>query len=145
MTNIDLRNNGSSQFDKTEPIDPDKSLGELIGQLGSDLGSLVSTQMELAKVEIKEEVVRAGRGAGMAGGGVFAAYLAILFVSLAAAWGLSEAMPTGWAFFIVGVIYAIAAAVLLAMGRDRLREVRGPVVTTETVKEDVQWARQQMS
>jgi len=145
MTNIDLRNNGSSRVDETEPIDADKSFSELIGQLGSDLGNLFSTQMELAKVEIKEEVARAGRGAGMAGGGVFAAYLAILFVSLAVAWGLSEAMPTGWAFLIVGVIYAIAAAVLLTKGRDRLREVRGPVVTTETVKEDVQWAKQQMS
>jgi len=141
MTNIDLR----TPHDATEPIDADKSLGDLISQLGSDLGNLVSTQVELAKVEIKEEVVRAGRGAGLAGGGVFAAYLAVLFLSLAVAWGLSEAMPTGWAFFIVGVIYAAAATVLLVMGRDRFREIHGPVVTTETVKEDVQWARQQMS
>jgi len=145
MTNIDLRNGSPGSHDATEPIDADRTLGELISQLGSDLGGLVSTQVELAKVEIKEEVVRAGRGAGLAGGGAFAAYMAALFVSLALAWALSEAMPTGWAFLIVGVIYAAVAAVLLTMGRDRLREVRGPVVTTETVKEDVQWARQQMS
>ena len=32
-----------------EPVDADKSLGELVSQLSSDFSSLVSTQLELAK------------------------------------------------------------------------------------------------
>jgi uncharacterized membrane protein YqjE len=77
-----------------EPIAADHSLGELVSQLSADFGELLSTQLELAKAEIKDEVARAGKGAGMLTGGGVAAHLAILLLSLAAAWGLSEGMPT---------------------------------------------------
>jgi hypothetical protein len=77
-------------------------------------------------------------------GGGFAAYLAILLLSLAAAWGLSEAMPTGLAFLIVAVAWAAVAGVLLLMGRDQLRSVHPvPEQTKQTIKEDVEWAKQQ--
>ena len=128
----------------TEPIQSDKSLGELVSQLSSDFSDLVSTQLELAKTEIKEEVTRAGRGAGMLTGGGLAAYLAIALLSFAAAWGLAEAMPTGFAFLIVGLVWAAAAAALVSTGRNELRTVHPvPEQTKETIKEDVEWVKQQ--
>ena len=130
--------------DATEPIEADKSLGELVSQLSADFSDLVSTQIELAKVEIKEEVTRAGKGAGMITGGGLAAYLAVVLLSFAAAWGLSEAMPTGWAFLIVGVVWAAVAAFLVLTGRNQLRSVHPvPEQTKESIKEDVEWAKQQ--
>lgn len=121
----------------------EKSLGELVSQLSSDLSDLVSTQLELAKVEIKEEVARAGKGAGLLTGGAVAAHLAVLLLSLAAAWGLSEAMPTGFAFLIVGLVWAVAAAVLALNGRNQLREVEPVPQTKDTLKEDVEWVKAQ--
>jgi uncharacterized membrane protein YqjE len=135
---------GGAGVDAPEPLDANKSLGELVSQLSSDFSNLVSTQLELAKTEIKDDVARAGKGAGMVTGGGFAAYLAILLLSLAAAWGLSEAMPTGLAFLIVAVTWAAVAGVLLLMGRDQLRSVHPvPEQTKQTIKEDVEWAKQQ--
>ena len=132
--------------DPSQPIEPDQSLGELLGRVSRDFSELVSTQVELAKVELKEEIAAAGRGAGILTGGVFCAYLAVLLLSFAAAWGLSEVLPEGVAFLIVGVVYAVAAAVLLPRGKDRLSRVRPvPERTAESVREDVQWAREQMS
>jgi uncharacterized membrane protein YqjE len=131
--------------DPTQPVEPDASLGELLNRLTQDFSGLVSTQVELAKVEIKEEVAQAGRAAGLLGGGTVCAYMAVLLLSFAAAWGLSEIVPEGVAFLIVGLVYAIAAAVLLPKGRDRLTSIRPGEQTAETVKEDVQWAREQMS
>lgn len=132
--------------DPTQPLEPDESLGDLLGRLSSDFSSLVSTQVELAKVEIKDEIASAGRGAGMLGGGTLCAYMALVLLSFAAAWGLSELVPEGVAFLIVGAVYVIAAAVLIPRGRDRLRQVHPvPEKTAETVKEDVRWAREQMS
>jgi uncharacterized membrane protein YqjE len=145
MSDVDLRNGRGYGHDETEPLEADKTLGDLLGQLSSDFSNLVSTQVELAKVEIQEEAARAGKSASLLGAGAFVAYLSLLLLSFAAAWGLSEAMPTGFAFLIVGAVYAVIAAVLITQGRQRLREVRGPVVTSQTVKEDVQWAKQQMS
>jgi uncharacterized membrane protein YqjE len=132
--------------DPTKPLEPDQSLGDLLGRVSSDFSNLVSTQVELAKVEIKEEIANAGRGAGLLGGGAFCAYLAVVLLSFAAAWGLSEVVPEGVAFLIVGAVYAVAAAVLLPRGRDRLTHLHPvPERTAETVKEDVRWAREQMS
>lgn len=132
--------------DPSQPIEPDASLGELFGRLSHDFSGLVSTQIELAKVEIKEEVAQAGKGAGILGGGAFCGYMAVVLLSFAAAWGLSEIVPEGVAFLIVGAVYAIAAAVLLPKGKNTLTSVSPvPEKTAESVKEDVQWARDQMS
>src|SRR3954447_25948659 len=123
----------------SERIEADKSLGDLVSQLTSDFSELVSTQLELAKVEIKEEVSRAGKGAGMITGGGLAAYLALVLLSFAAAWGLSEAMPTGFAFLIVGLVWAAVAAFLVLTGRNQLRTVHPvPEQTKQSIKEDVE-------
>jgi uncharacterized membrane protein YqjE len=130
--------------DPAQPIEPDRSLGELIGRLSEDFGDLVSTQVELAKVEIKDEVRRAAKGTGLLGGGAIAALLALLLLSMALAWGLAELIDAGAAFLVVGLVWAVVAAVLALRGRQQLRATT-PVIpqTKETLKEDVEWARQQ--
>jgi uncharacterized membrane protein YqjE len=146
MTGIDLRTDGAAAPDPSKPAEADKSLGELLSQLSHDFSDLVSTQVALAKTEIKDEVARAGKGVGVLGGAAFAAYLAILLLSFAAAWGLAAVMPTGWAFVIVGAVWLVVAAVLFAVSRDRLRTVQPiPPQTRQSLKEDIEWARQQTS
>ena len=129
----------------TQPRRAEASLGELLGEMTRELGTLLRKEVELAKVEAREEAVHAGRAAGaMAGAGV-AAWLALLFISLALAWLLDQAMNTALAFLIVGVLWAAAGAVLFARGRIRLKSLRPLPETTETIKEDVEWARAQKS
>src|SRR3954454_19399829 len=86
----------TSSSDGEDPSD--RSLGELVSQLSTDFSDLVSTQLELAKGEIKEEATRAGKGAGMLTGGALAASLGMVMLYFPLAWALSEAMPTGFAF-----------------------------------------------
>lgn len=130
---------------ETDPIEADKSLSELVTRLTSDFSGLVTTHVELAKVEIKEEVVKAGRGAGILGGGAFAAALALLLLSFAAAWGLTEVVPEGVAFLIVGLVWAVVAVALAVTGKQKLAEARLPEQTVQEVKEDAQWVRRQAS
>lgn len=137
---VDLRDD-----DPTEPIEGDRSIGELLARMTSDVSALVATQIELAKVELKEEVGRAGKGAGMVGGGAVAGLMALLLLSFAAAWGLSELVPEGVAFLVVGVVYAVVAAVLLQRGKEQITSTPVVPTTVETLKEDVQWAKQQTS
>jgi uncharacterized membrane protein YqjE len=123
----------------------DRSLGDLFGNLTSELSELVRSEMELARVEIREEAAKAGRAAGLLSGGGLIAYLGLGLMAMAAAWGLAEVIDAGWAFLIVGVVIAAIGAVLLMKGRDQLREVRPvPEETVETLKEDAQWARAQV-
>ena len=130
-------------YGEQQPAEP--SLGELFGRLSSDLGELMRSEIELARVEIREETGKAGKAAGMLGAGGLIAYLGLALVATAAAWGLAEVMDAGWAFLVVGLVVGAIGAVLVAMGRQRLSEVRPvPEETVETLKEDARWARAQV-
>jgi len=124
----------------------DRSFGELIGELSGDLSRLVRKEIELAKVETKEELSKAGQGAGMFGGAAFAAWLTLLFLSLALMFALANTMDVGWAALIVAVLWAVVAGVLATLGRSRLKQATPPLQQTkETLKEDAQWAKRQSS
>lgn len=126
----------------TSPDATDKSLGELVATATRDLSTLIRSEVQLAKAEIKQEVTAAGKGAGLLGGAGFLGILALLFLSVSAAYGISWlGVPLGWGFFIVGALYALGAAFLALTGRKSLRRVGPPERTIETVKDDVAWAR----
>lgn len=128
------------------PAQPEElSLGELVGRMTSDLTVLFRQEIELAKVELKEEAAKAGKGAGILGGGAFAGYLAAVMLSFAAAWALAVVMSTGFAFLVVGILYAAAAGVMLLAGRKEMKSVHGPHQTVQTVKEDARWVRKPTS
>jgi hypothetical protein len=124
----------------------DASLGGLVGQLTTDLGALLRDEVQLAKVELKEDATRAAKVGGMFGAAGFAGYLTVVLLSFAAAWGLAEAVPIGVAFLIVGIVWGVVGAVLFAVGRARMRDLdMKPEQTIETMQENVQWAKQQKS
>ncbi|MEK8109106.1 phage holin family protein [Micromonospora sp. M12] len=71
------------------------SVGELLGDVTRDMSTLVRKEVELAKAELREEVSQAGKAGGMFGGAALAGFLAVLFVSYALWWGLSNTMDQG--------------------------------------------------
>jgi uncharacterized membrane protein YqjE len=117
--------------------------GELLRELSDQTTTLVKQEIELLKAELTEKGKTAGVGAGMFGGaglfGVFA--FAALTTCIIAA--LTEVMSLWLAALIVTVVYAAVAAVLGLRGRDKVQEATpiAPEQTTESVKEDVQWAK----
>lgn len=112
------------------------SVGELMGEVTRDLSTLMRQELDLAKAEVKQEVTKTGKAAGMLGAAGFAGYMVLLFASIAAWWGLANVMDQGWAALIVTGIWAVIGAVLFAVGRRQLREVNPkPEQTVETVKE----------
>ena len=131
---------------RTEPKEADKSLGRLVGEMTSELSTLLRKEVELAKVELKEEVGKAGKAGGMFGAGAVAGYFALLFASLALALLLDEVMPVQLAFLVVAALYGIGAYALITSGRKEIQQVDPvPRQTVETLKEDVEWARAQKS
>ena len=112
----------------------DRSLGELISEVTTDLSTLMRQELELAKAELQQTATRAGKGAGMLGGAAVAGYFVLLFVSVGLWWAIGSATGLGWSAVIVAVIWAVIGAVLYAAGRNSLKSVRGLPRTTDTVK-----------
>ena len=79
------------QQDRTQQVE-ETSVGELIGNISDDLSQLFRQEVELAKVELKEEAAKAGKAAGMLGGAGFAGYLAVVLLSFALVFGLANVM-----------------------------------------------------
>ena len=123
-------------------LDDDRSVGQLLGDATKDLQALARKEFALAKAETKEELqnaAAAGKSFGVAG---LMGYLALVMLSFAAAWALAAIIPTGWAFFAVGVVFALVAAVMALRGRHELQKFDAvPEETVETLKEDVEWLK----
>jgi hypothetical protein len=120
----------------------ERPLGELLSDVTTQLQQLVRKEIELAKAEVSQEVNKATKGvAAFAVAGVVGLLAAIALV-FAAAWGLAEVVPEGVAFLIVGVVLLAVAGILFAGGRKKVAQVSPvPERTVETVKEDVQTAK----
>ncbi|CAN5747666.1 phage holin family protein [soil metagenome] len=122
----------------------ERSTQDLLSDFGSQVGALLRQEVELAKIETKEQLTRAGKAGAMFGAAGVAGFMALLLISFAAAWGLAAVLPDGLAFLIVGIVYAVAAAILLASGRKKAKGISVvPQQTVQTLKEDAQWARAQ--
>ena len=89
---------------------PEASLGELFGALGSDLSQLLRKEVELAKVEAREEAHRLTKAATFGTIAGIAGLLALVILSMALAWWIDEALNTAVAFAIVGGIWVVIAA-----------------------------------
>ncbi|MCG7428817.1 phage holin family protein [Dermacoccus nishinomiyaensis] len=118
----------------------ERTLGQLVSDATTDLQNIVKGEIDLAKVEIKADAQKAGKGGGMlAAAGVFALFmLGFLLTSLA--YGLSNIF--GWnpwaGFLIVAGILAVVAAVLALIGIKALKKIKGkPEKTIENAQATV--------
>jgi uncharacterized membrane protein YqjE len=116
-----------------------RSIGDIVGDIATDLSSMVRSELELAKTEAKAEVAKAGKGAGMFGGAALAGYFALLFLSLFVMYLLAEAMDVQWAALIVFGVWLAVAAVLAVLGRSQMKAVNPTLERTQkTIKETPQ-------
>jgi uncharacterized membrane protein YqjE len=124
--------------------DDTRSLGDIVGDIATDLSDLVKQELELAKVELRKDAARAGKGAGMFGAAGVAGLLTLIALTLTLIWLLDNWMPLELAALILTVIWAVVAGVLALRGRKEFQQMAPPLETTQqTLKEDVQWARTQ--
>jgi hypothetical protein len=111
------------------------SVGELLSDVSRGLSTLLHQEVELAKAEVKETATKAGKGAGMLSGAAMAGWFTLLFLSLAVWELLAGAMDNrAWAAVVVMAVWAVVAAVLAAMGRNRIKDIQGMPRTVETAK-----------
>ncbi len=122
----------------------DRSTGELVQELSRQMTTLVRQEIDLAKAEATEKGKRAGIGAGMFGGAGVATLLALGTLTAFLVIVLDSFLPLWAAALVVTLLWAAVAAGLAYMGREKLEEAgpAKPEQTIESVKEDVEWAKE---
>ena len=125
------------------PTTDEQSVAELVKQLSEQTSRLARQEVELAKAELTAKGKRAGVGAGMFGGaGLFGLYaLGALTATIILA--LATAMTAWLAALIVAAVYGAVAGVLALTGKSKVQAATPPMPeqATESVKEDVRWAK----
>ena len=123
----------------------EQSTLELLRSIATDSSTLVRKEMELARQEIVEAVsarIQAAVAAATAG---VLALMALGFFALAAATALDGVMRPWAARLVVAGVFTVLTIGALAFGA--LRAKRAPLApeeTKRTVKEDVEWAKEQL-
>jgi hypothetical protein len=118
----------------TSGPDARPSLGEILSDVSEDFSSLMRQEVELAKAEIRQSAMRAGKGAGMFAGAGISGHMVLLFVSVAVWWGVGDSTGHGWSALIVAAIWLIIAGVLALAGRSEIKSVSGLQQTTDSVQ-----------
>jgi MFS family permease len=121
----------------------ESSIAELVKQLSEQTSRLAHQEVELAKAELAVKGKRAGQGAGMLGGAGLVGLYALGALTAAAILGLATAVAGWLAALIVAAVYGAIAGVLALTGKNKVAAATPPVPeqATESVKEDVRWAK----
>jgi hypothetical protein len=114
----------------------DETLGALFATASRDLSTLVRSEIELAKAEIRVDVKNGAAGGAMFGAAGFLGVLVVILLSIAAAYGLvALGLHPGWAFLIVAAFYLLVAGVLVLVGKKTISKVGPPERTIRTSKD----------
>lgn len=124
----------------------ERSLGDLFGELARDMGTLVSQEMTLARTELTEKASRVGKDVAVLAAGGLVAYAGLLAIIAAAIVLIADLGVPLWASaLIVGVVVAVVGYLLVQRGISALRrQDLTPHQTIQSIKEDTQWAKEQI-
>ena len=125
----------------------ERSLGDLFSDLSRETTTLVRQEVQLAKAELTQSATEAARGIGMLVAGGAVAYAGLLFLLLAIVYGLIEAGWDAWlSALAVGLVVVAIGAILVLRARESLKPANlAPRRTVETLKEDQEWAKEQIT
>ena len=114
------------------------SFGDLISLAVQDASRLVRAEMDLAKVELREDGKRLGIAGLLIGMAAFAGCLVLMLLCFALAYGLNTLGVPLWAsFLIVAALCVLLAAVAILIVRQKVQRVSGLSKTRQTVQEDL--------
>src|SRR5919205_1699177 len=99
----------------------DKPVGELVADMTSQVTTLLRKELDMAIVELKDEMKQAAKAGGMLSGAALSGYMSLLFGSFAAAWLLARKLPRPLAFGLVAAAHGAAATALLRRGQQELQ------------------------
>ena len=132
------------RMNENRPLE-NRPLGDLFGDLATDMSSLVRQEVALAKLEITQKAKHVGRNVGYLVIGGAVAYAALLAIIAAIIMLLAKVVPDWGSALIVGVVVGGVGWLLIGKAMSALQEADlTPRQTVETLKEDATWMKEQI-
>ncbi|HVE56887.1 MAG TPA: phage holin family protein [Pyrinomonadaceae bacterium] len=127
-------------------VKEERSLGDLFSDLASETGTLIRQEVTLAQTELTKKATSVGKNVGYLVVGGAVGYAAALSLIAAIIIGLANFIPAWAAALIVSVVVGIAAYMMISSALAALKKTDlTPHETVETLKEDAQWLKNQVS
>ena len=124
----------------------ERSLGDLFSELAAETGTLVRQEVALAQAEITSKATRVGKNVGFLAVGGAIGYAALLAILTGIVLGLSYFMPAWIAAILVGLVVGAVAFFMISSGLEDLKNTNlKPEETVDSIKEDAQWLKDQVS
>ncbi|MFS3127354.1 phage holin family protein [Nocardioides sp. Bht2] len=114
----------AQQFNDDEP-----TIGRLIGDAHRDISKLISSEIKLAKSELKLSVKAGGTGIGLFAAAGFLLVLAVIIFSIFLAYLIhwnGDGLDLHWAYLIVFAFYVLLAGLFGFLGVRSVKKVRAP-------------------
>lgn len=122
-----------------------RSLGELFSELANQTSALVRQEVDLARTEMTQKAATLGKDAGIMGAGGVLALGGFLALVAALIIVLDIWLPLWLSAVIVGVLLTGIGLALIQQGLSAIRRVNlKPSETIATLRDDVQWAKEQV-
>jgi uncharacterized membrane protein YqjE len=121
-----------------------QSVGDLVSLAVRDASRLVRAELDLAKLELKDDAKRLGLAGVLVAMAAFAGCLVLMLLCFAFAYGLIAAGIWAWAaFLIVAGTCVLLAALAMVVVYLKVRRVSGLRKTRETVQGDLAMLRRE--
>jgi cobalamin biosynthesis protein CobD/CbiB len=136
------------RIEATDSRNNNKSLGSLISGIFQDAQTLISKEIAAAKLELKQEMtkgIKAGLSLGIGG---FLLVVGFILLTLMIVFLISSytPIPLWGSLGIVGLVYCVAGAIALIIGKRKVTEVKPvPADALQHTKEDVRYIAERAS
>jgi uncharacterized membrane protein YqjE len=124
---------GNAPSHRAEP-----SIGSLVADAHTSFSTLLHSEIELAKLELKSSFKSAGTGAGLFIAAAVLLVFSLTFGLIALAEGLVALHIWRWAAYLIVFAFLVILAVLsIVFGVRKVKRIKAPQQTIETTKETV--------
>jgi uncharacterized membrane protein YqjE len=128
--------------DRTTKHAAEPSVGQLVSDVSTHMSTLIRSEIELAKLELRSTVKNAGTGAGLFVGAAVLLVFSLIYGFQALAEGIAALGVDRWlAFLIVFVAQLLVAGLCVYVGIKKVKRVKAPAKTIKSTKETVDYLK----
>lgn len=121
-----------------------RTVPEVLQDIVGNIQEIIRSELRLAKVEVRHEAAKAKSPVIMSAMGGALGLYALGFLLLTAMLAMATVMTMWMAALIIGAVLAVASMGLIGAAKARFKHVNAvPERTIESIKENVQWTKEQ--